>query len=176
MIFLCSFHISQLQSSAISTRKRLTFEQRIKDIQAYYTNGRSNKNAFRALRDYFGQYNLSTERTVVGINHWFKQAGSVDIVKSPLYDRIRCSDENIAAVSKSVTKHPKSSSSHQMQEMNLCTTTLHRILTKYWSVQAYKFQLTQKLKPDEYLKCNKFVNWVQEQKPRWSRFIAKSYF
>ena len=44
--------------------ERYTIEQRVKVIQAYYENGRSNQNAYRALRDIFGQYNRPNVRTI----------------------------------------------------------------------------------------------------------------
>lgn len=42
-----------------------TMEQRVKFVEAFYENGRSYQNAFRALRDYFGRHNrpnVSTNR------------------------------------------------------------------------------------------------------------------
>ena len=44
--------------------QRLTIEQRVKVVEAYYENGRSNKNAFRALREFFGQHNRPTESAI----------------------------------------------------------------------------------------------------------------
>ena len=44
--------------------ERYTIEQRVKVIQAYYENGRSNQNAYRELRDFFGQFNRPNMRTI----------------------------------------------------------------------------------------------------------------
>ena len=49
--------------------ERLTIEQRVKVVEAYYENGKSNKNAFRALREYFGQHNRPTE-SAIAKNLW----------------------------------------------------------------------------------------------------------
>ena len=57
--FFCptQFAISLFQCLTNSTMGRCTIEQRVKIVGAFYENGRSNQNAFRALRDLFGQYN-----------------------------------------------------------------------------------------------------------------------
>ena len=44
--------------------ERYTIEQRVKVIQAYYENGRSNQNAYRAIRDFFGQFYRKNVRTI----------------------------------------------------------------------------------------------------------------
>ena len=53
--------------------------QRVKVIQAYYENGRSNQNAYGALRDFFGQFNRPNVRTIGKIVKKFEQTGSVEI-------------------------------------------------------------------------------------------------
>ena len=62
--------------------ERYTIEQRVKVIQAYYENGRSDQNAYRALRDFFGQFNRPNVRTIGKIVQKFEQTGSVGDVKS----------------------------------------------------------------------------------------------
>ena len=116
--------------------ERLTIEQRVKVIEAYYENGRSNRNAFRALRDFFGQHNRPTESAIGKIVRKFKQTGSVADMKTPLRARLRRSAENIAAVRENVAEDPDTSIRHRAQELNLSTTTLHRILTKDLSLHA----------------------------------------
>ena len=144
--------------------QRLTIEQRVKVGEAYYENGRSNKTAFRALREFFGQHNRPTESAIGKNIRKFKQTGSVADVKTPSRARLRRSDENIAAVRESVAEHPDTSIRHRAQELNLSRTSLQRILTNDLSLYAYKVQLTQELKPDDHLKRRTFVNWVHEQR------------
>ena len=57
--------------------QRLTIEQRVKVVEAYYENGRSNENTFRALREFFGQHNRPTESAIGKIVCKFKQIGSL---------------------------------------------------------------------------------------------------
>ena len=44
--------------------EKLSIEQCVKAIDVYYENGRSNKNAFRTLRDFFGPHNRPTESAI----------------------------------------------------------------------------------------------------------------
>ena len=81
-VFFCtSFDISQFQTNSIWTMERSTIEQRVKVIQAYYENGRSNQNAYRELRDFFGQFNRPNARTIGKIVQKFEQTGSVGDVQ-----------------------------------------------------------------------------------------------
>lgn len=176
MIVDICFHIWQVQSLAISTMERLTIEQRVKVIEAYYENGRSNKNAFRALRDFFGQHNRPTESAIGKIVKKFKQTGSVADVKAPLRARVRRSAENIAAVRENVAENPGTSIRHRAQELNLSATTLHRILRKDLSLHAYKIQLTQELKHADHLKRRTFADWMHEQRQINEDFSQKIIF
>ena len=74
--------------------------QRARIIEAYNENGCSKTNAYRGLRDFFGITNRPTERTILNIDHKFKETGSL---KSSV--RIRTA-ESIAAVRKSVHDNP----------------------------------------------------------------------
>lgn len=176
MIFDIWFYIWQVQSLAISTMGRLTIEQRVKVIEAYYENGRSNRNALRALRDIFGQHNRPTESAIAKIVQKFKQTGSVADVKIPLRARVRRSAENIAAVRENVAESPDTSIRHRAQELNLSATTLHRILKKDLSLHAYKIQLTQELKPADHLNRRTFADWVHEQRQIDEDFSQKIIF
>jgi transposase len=143
---------------------RLSREQRVKVVEAYYRNGCSSTNAFRELRDFFGQHNRPTISAIVKIVNKFKETGSVADVKTPTRARLRRSDENIAAVRENVAENPDTSIRHRAQELNLSTTTVQRILTKDLLLHAYKIQLTQELKPDDHLKRRTFVDWIREQR------------
>ena len=89
--------------------ERYTIEQRVKVIQAYYENGRSNQNAYRALRDFFGQFNRPNERTIEKIMQKFEHSWSVGDVKTPVHARTARTAENIAAVRDSVAEEPSTS-------------------------------------------------------------------
>ena len=84
-------------------------EQRVKAIQTYYENGRSNQNAYRTLRDFFGQFNRPNVRTIGKIVQKFEQTGSVGDVKTPVHARTARTAENIAAVRYSVAEESSTS-------------------------------------------------------------------
>ena len=92
--------IESLQTSSltITAMERLTIQQRVKVIEAYYENGRSNKKTFRALRSVFGHHKRPTESAIGKIVKKFEETGSVADVKTSSRARLRRSDENIDAV------------------------------------------------------------------------------
>lgn len=110
----------------------------------------------------------------MNVFHKFKQIGSVSDVKTSFHACIRCSDKNIAAVREIVAEHPDISIHHCAQELNLTTTKLPQILTKYLSLQAYNIQLTQELEPDDHLKRRTFFIRVQEQRQADDDFLQKN--
>lgn len=156
--------------------ERLSIEERVKVIEAYYENGRSNKSAFRALRDFFGPHNRPTESAIGKIVKKFQETGSVADVKKPVRARAGRSPENIAAVRENVADSPNTSIRHRAQELHLSTATLHRILTKDLSLHAYKIQLTQELKPKDHLKRRTFADWIHEQRQANNEFSTKIFF
>lgn len=166
----------QTSSLAITTMERLTIQQRVKVIEAYFENGRSNKQAFRALRSVFSQHKRPTEGAIAKIVKKFQETGSVADVKTSSRARLRRSDENIDAVRQSVAENPNTSIRHRAQELSIPATTLHRILTKDLSLHAYKIQLTQELKPDDHLKRLTFANWAHEQRQADDDFSQKILF
>ena len=172
----CAYFGGGPKLECYGTVQRLTIEQRVKVVEAYYENGRSNKNEFRALRELFGQHNRPTESAIGKIVRKFKHTGSVADVETPSRARLPRSDENIAAVRESVAEHPDTSIRHRAQELNLSRTSLQRILTNDLSLYAYKVQLTQELKPDEHLKRRAFVNWVHKQRQTDDDFLQKIIF
>ena len=99
---------------------KLTIEQRVKVVEAYYENRPSNKNAFRALREFFGQHNRPTESAIGELVRKFKQTGTVADVKTPSRARLRRSDEDIAAVRESVAEHPDTSIRHLLVCLFVC--------------------------------------------------------
>src|SRR5215469_8407965 len=108
--------------------ERYTIEQRVKVIQAYYENGRSNQNAYRALRDIFGQFNRPNVRTIGKIVHKFEQTGSVGVLKTPVHARTACTAENIAAVRDSVTEEPSTSTRRRAQQLQFSCSSLMNIM------------------------------------------------
>ena len=131
-------------------------EQRVKVIQAYYENGRSNQNAYRALRDFFGQFDRPNVRTIAKIVEQFEQTGSVEDVRTPVHARTA---ENIAAVRDSVAEEPSTSTRRRAQQLHLSRSSLMNIMHKDLHLHAYKVELTQELKPLDHSKRRQWSEW-----------------
>ena len=155
---------------------RYTVEQRIKVVQTYYENGRSTRNAFRALREYFGQHNRPNEATISRLIMKFEQTGSVGDVKTPVHVRRVRNAQNIAAVRDSVADEPSTSTRRRSQQLHISRTSLIRILHKDLNLHAYKVQLTQELKPTDHVKRRQWCEWWHEMSTVNAHFSKKIIF
>lgn len=73
-----------------------------------------------------------------------------------------------------MAENPDPSICHRAQELNLSTTTLHRILRKDLSLHTYKIQLAQELEPADHLDRRTFVNWVHKQRQADEEFSQRN--
>lgn len=126
---------------------RLTQFEPWKDTQSS-NNGRSNQNAYRALRDFFGQFNRPNVRTIGKIVQKFEQTGSVGDMKTPVHARTARTAENIAAVRDSVAEEPSTSTRRRAQQLHISRSSLLNIVhkDKDLHLNAYKVQLTKRTK------------------------------
>lgn len=92
MFYSFSFSFNNLWFLVISTMERLPIKQCFS-----YENGRSHRNAIRALRDLWGKNNQPIETASGKIVRKFNETGSVADVKTPLCTRLRRSAEDFAA-------------------------------------------------------------------------------
>jgi len=88
-------------------------------VQIYYENGRSLKNTFRKIRDYFGVSNRPHENTIRNLIQKFESTGSIDNVKPPERKRTVRTVENIAAVRESISNEPSLSIPRSSQQLNI---------------------------------------------------------
>lgn len=65
--------------------------------------------------------------------------------QTPLGARLRRPDENIAAGRGNVGENRDTCIRHTLQKLNLCTTTLHRILTNDLALHGYKIHFRKKI-------------------------------
>src|SRR5215469_12205854 len=156
--------------------ERYIIEQRVKVIHAYYENSRSNQNAYRALRDFFDQFNRPNVRTIGKIVQKFWQTGSVGDLKAPVHARTARTAENIAAVRDSVAVKPSTSTRRRAQQLHLSRSSLMTIMHKDLHLHAYKVQLTQELKPLDHLKRRQWSEWWQEMATVDDQFSKKIIF
>ncbi|GFY32327.1 DUF4817 domain-containing protein [Trichonephila clavipes] len=68
--------------------------------------------------------------------------------------------EAIATVERSIEEDPNESIRHRAQELDLCPSTLWKILRKDLSLRAYKIQLVQEFKPNDHQARRRFVEWA----------------
>lgn len=176
MFFTFFFDISLFETWAILVMERYTTEQRVKIIQTFYENGRSKKNTFRALRDYFGAHGRPSELAIFNLAKKFERTGSVLDVQHSVRARSARTIENIVAVRDSVAESPETSVRHRAQELHLTPSTLHRILTKDLNLHAYKVQLTQELKPADHLQRRQYSQWMHEMHAADDHFTRKIIF
>ncbi|GFT56059.1 DUF4817 domain-containing protein [Trichonephila clavipes] len=81
-----------------------------------------------------------------------------------------CTEEAIATVERSIEEDPNESIRHRArlwlalsQELDLCPSTLWKILRKDLGLRAYKIQLVQELKPSDHQARRRFVEWAQNE-------------
>ncbi|GFY23060.1 DUF4817 domain-containing protein [Trichonephila clavipes] len=72
-------------------------------------------------------------------------------------------EEDIATVERSIEEDPNESIRHRAQELDLCPSTLWKILRKDLDLRAYKIQLVQELKPNDHQERRGFVEWAQNE-------------
>lgn len=154
--------------------QQYTTEQRVKIIQTYYENGRSNVRTFRALREYFGIQNRPSRQAITNVVQKFERNGSVLNIKTPQRVRPVRSEENVANIRESVAQEPKTSIRRRSQQLGLRYTSTQRILAKDLNLHPYKVQITQELKPRDHLQRRMFCEWMLQHEVDFSRKIIFS--
>lgn len=149
-------------------------EQRVQIVELFYENGRSVKNVYRKLRQFYGRHNRPSESTINQIIKRFQQTGSVEDKKTEKYARRGRSKNHIDLVYASIAEDPEMSIDRRSQQVGLSKTTTWRILRKDLALKCYKVQLTQELQPLDHLKRREFINWVKEQPANFSQKIIFS--
>ncbi|GFW48707.1 uncharacterized protein TNCV_4242881 [Trichonephila clavipes] len=80
----------------------------------------------------------------------------------PQRRRVR-TEEAIATVKRSIEEDLNESIRHRAQELDLCPSTLWKILRKDLGLRAYKIQLVQELQPNDHQARRRFVEWAQNE-------------
>ncbi|GFT47593.1 DUF4817 domain-containing protein [Trichonephila clavipes] len=75
----------------------------------------------------------------------------------------RTKNEAIATVERSIEEDPNESICDRAMELDLCPSTLWKILRKNLGLGAYKIQLVQELKPNDHQARRRFVEWPQNE-------------
>lgn len=118
----------------------LSLPQRKQILEFYIKNDGSVKQTFRDLRPIYGRNNRSTERTIRDLIKKFDETISLcDNVPTNCARRVR-TDSTIPVVKESVTEDRKVSIRRRAQELDLCASTLWKVLRKDLGLRAYKVQ------------------------------------
>lgn len=142
---------------------RLTPEQRFQIVQIYFENHGSVRSTYRALRPFYGQHNRPSEQLIRLTMERFRATFTLNDNTHPQRCRTVRTEEVIAAVERSVEEDPNQSIRHRAQELDMCPSTLWKILRKDLGLRAYKIQLVQELKPHDHLARRRFGEWAQNK-------------
>jgi len=116
----------------------LTPEQRLQIIRIYFENHGSIRNTFRALRPFYGQHNRPTEQLIRLTVERFQTTFSLNNNIHPQRRRTIRTEEVIASVERSIEEDPNQSIRHRAQELEMCPSTLWKILRKDLGLRAFK--------------------------------------
>jgi hypothetical protein len=155
---------------------RLTNEQRLQIIQFYYQNSCSVKKVYRALLPIYGQFNRPTEGAIRALVTEFRTKFTLLDIKPPTRLRRVRTEENIVAVSASVTDDRELSIRRRAQQLGLCYSTTWKILRKDLGVKPFKIQLVQVLKPNDLPQRRIFGEWALDKLAEDPLFYRKIVF
>ncbi|GFV30106.1 DUF4817 domain-containing protein [Trichonephila clavipes] len=142
---------------------RLTPEQRLQIVQFYFENNGSARNTYRALRPLYRRQNRPSEQLIRLTKERFRTTFTLIDNSHPQRRRTVCTEEAIATVERSIEEDPNESIRHRAEELDLCPSTLWKILRKDLGLRAYKIQLVQELKPNDHQARRRFVEWAQNE-------------
>ncbi|GFY13989.1 DUF4817 domain-containing protein [Trichonephila clavipes] len=142
---------------------RLTPEQRFQIVQFYFENNGSVRNTYRALRPFYRRQNRPSEQLIRLTMERFRTTFTLIDNLHPQRRRTVRTEKAIATVERSIEEDPNESIRHRAQELDLCPSTLWKILRKDLGLRAYKIQLVQELKPNDLQARRRFVEWAQNE-------------
>ncbi|GFU51827.1 DUF4817 domain-containing protein [Trichonephila clavipes] len=142
---------------------RLMPEQRFQIVQFYFENNGSVRNTYCALRPFYRRQNRPSEQLIRLTMERFRTTFTLIDNSHPQRRRTVRKEEAVATVERSIEKDPNESIRHRAQELDLCPSTLWKILRKDLGLRAYKIQLVQELKPNDHQARRRFVEWTQNE-------------
>ena len=142
---------------------RLTPEKLLQIVQFYFENNGSVRNTYRALRPFYPRQNHPSEQLIRLTMERFRTTFTLIDNLDPQRRRTVRTEEAIATVERSIAEDPNESIRHRAQELDLCPSTVWKILRKDLGMRAYKIQLVQELKPNDHQARRRFVKWAQNE-------------
>ncbi|GFW01053.1 DUF4817 domain-containing protein [Trichonephila clavipes] len=142
---------------------RLTPEQRFQIVQFYFESNGSVRNTYRVLRPFYRRQNRPSEQLIRLTMERFRTTFTLFDNSHPQKCRTVRAEEAIATLERSIEEDPNESIRHRAQELDLCPSTLWKILRKDLGLRAYKIHLVQELKPNDHQAKRRFVEWAQNE-------------
>lgn len=142
---------------------RLTKEQRLQIVQIYFENNGSVREVYRKLRPFYGRHNRPSEQLIRLTMDRFRTTFTLCDNTHPQRRQTVRTEETIAAVEQSVEEDPNESIRHRAQQLELCPSTLWKILRKDLGLRPYKIQLVQELKPRDHAMRRDFGVWAENE-------------
>ena len=107
---------------------RLTKEQRLQIVQIYFENNGSVREVYGKLRPFYGRHNRPSEQLIRLTMDRFRTTFTLCDNTHPQRRRTVLTEETIVAVEQNVEEDPNESIRHRAQQLELCPSTLWKIL------------------------------------------------
>jgi hypothetical protein len=154
----------------------LTPEQRFQIVEIYFEKNKSVREVYRALRPFYGEHNRPSEQAIRAVIDRFCTNFTLLDSKPSTRQRNVRTEENIAAVARSVEEDAEMSIRRRSQLVGLCPSTTWKILRKDLGLRAYKIQLVQELKPNDHRLRRIFADWAHLKLAEDEHFYRRIVF
>lgn len=117
---------------------RLTPQQRYQIVEIYFTNGKSIKRTYRALRDIYGKNGRPSETAIRHTIEKLRTTFTLLDAKPATRQKTARSDLNIAAVRESLAESPDLSIRQRAQRLGISASTIRKILCEDLGINPVK--------------------------------------
>lgn len=117
---------------------KLTPQQRYQIVEIYFSNGKSVKRTYRALREIYGKNARPSEQTIHRTIEKFRTTFTLLDTKPLTRQKTVRSDENIAAVKESLAEAPNQSIRQRAQQLGISPSTIRKILCEDLGINPVK--------------------------------------
>lgn len=117
---------------------KLTPQQRYQIVEIYFSNGKSVRRTYRALRDIYGKNRRPSEATIQNTIEKLRTTFTLLDAKPLTRQKTVRSDENIAAVKESLAEAPNLSIRQRAQQLGISPSTIRKILCEDLGINPVK--------------------------------------
>lgn len=120
------------------SNNKLTPQQRLQIVEIYFSNGKSVRRTYRALRDVYGKNHRPSETTIHQTIEKLRTTFTLLDSKPLTRQKTVRSDEMIAAVKESLTDAPNLSIRQRAQQLGISPSTVRKILCEDLGINPVK--------------------------------------